>query len=191
MSWIPVVATVVGAVVGLGSGLLIDHVRSRRDNTAKWLTVRRETYASYLSALHEANEAMRAVSLGEHAQDLTRMAAARAAFRAARVTMTREQVILLAPEPVIIAADAAFRSRALYVTGSAMVNVSPTTNPCWKTMPTISTRYGTPSATTSACKAALRTSRFEDQPPGIRPVLAPTHSRTTRGPAEPQYRPNP
>ena len=114
MSWIPVLATVVGAVVGLGSGLFIDRVRSRRDDSANWRTVRRETYVSYLSALHEANEAMRAVSLGEHAPDLTRMAAARAAFRAARVTMTREQVILLAPEPVIIAADAAFRSlRAL------------------------------------------------------------------------------
>ena len=71
-------ATVLGAVVGLGSGLLIDHVRFRQDNTEKWLAARRETYVSYLSALHEANEAMRAVSLGEHAQDLSRMAAARA-----------------------------------------------------------------------------------------------------------------
>jgi len=108
MSWIPVLATVLGAVVGLGSGLLIDHVRFRRDNTAKWLSARRETYVSYLSALHEANEAMRVVSLGEHAQELSRMAAARAAFRGAKVTMTREQVILLAPEHVVIAADEAF-----------------------------------------------------------------------------------
>lgn len=40
MSWIPVLATVLGAVVGLGSGLLIDHVRFRQDNTEKWLVSR-------------------------------------------------------------------------------------------------------------------------------------------------------
>ena len=114
MSWIPVLATVVGAVVGLGSGLVVDQVRSGRDASAKALAVRRDAYVGYLSALHEANEAMRAVSLGEHAQELPRLAAARAACRTASVTMTREQLILLAPEPVILAADDAFRSlRAL------------------------------------------------------------------------------
>jgi hypothetical protein len=79
MSWIPVLGTILGVVVGLGSGLLIDHVRSRRDTAEKWLTVRGEAYARYLAALHEANEAMRAVSLGEHTPALTRLAAARAA----------------------------------------------------------------------------------------------------------------
>jgi hypothetical protein len=35
MSWIPVVATALGAVIGLGAGLLIDQVRSRREDTQK------------------------------------------------------------------------------------------------------------------------------------------------------------
>lgn len=101
--------TALGAVIGLGSGLLIDLIRSRRDNAGKWLFARRDAYAGYLSSLHEANEAMRAVSLGEHSQELTRTAAARAAFRAAGVTRAREQVILLAPADVVVAADEAFR----------------------------------------------------------------------------------
>ena len=114
MSWIPVLATALGAVIGLGSGLLIDQVRSRRDDTQKWLAARRDAYVSYLSSLHDANEAMRAVALGDYSADLTRMAAARAAFRAAGVTQARERIILLAPEIVVVAADDAFRSlRAL------------------------------------------------------------------------------
>ncbi len=110
MSWIPVVATVLGAVIGLGSGLLIDQVRSRRDSTEKRLTTRMEAYVSYLSSLHDANEALRAVSLGDYPQDLMRDTAARAAFRAAGVIRTREHIILLAPETVIRAADDAFRN---------------------------------------------------------------------------------
>ncbi|GAB3989879.1 hypothetical protein GCM10029978_116160 [Actinoallomurus acanthiterrae] len=110
MSWIPVLSTVVGAVIGLGSGLLTEHLRSGRERTGQSLNARRDVYVQYLSALHDANEALRAVSLGEHAPDLTRKAAARAAFRSARITQAREHVILLAPEPVITAADSAYRS---------------------------------------------------------------------------------
>jgi hypothetical protein len=52
---------------------------------------------------------MRAVSLGEHAADATREMAARSAFRSAGVTHTREQVVLVAPESVVRAADEAFQ----------------------------------------------------------------------------------
>jgi hypothetical protein len=110
MSWIPVLATVMGAIIGLGSALLTEHLRSGRERNERWKTIRREAYADYLSALHEANEALRAVSLGEHSPDLSRKSAARAAFRAAGVTKAREHIILVAPEPVITAAGEAFRS---------------------------------------------------------------------------------
>lgn len=110
MSWIPLLATALGAVIGLGSGLLIDQVRFSRGNTQGWLTARRDAYVGYLSCLHDANEGLRAVSLGQYSPDLTRTAAARAAFRAAGVTQARELIILLAPGPVIAAAEEAFGS---------------------------------------------------------------------------------
>jgi hypothetical protein len=39
MSWVPVLGTILGAVIGLGSGLLIDQVWSRRDGTERWLLI--------------------------------------------------------------------------------------------------------------------------------------------------------
>jgi hypothetical protein len=110
MSWIPVLATAMGAVIALGSALLTEHLRSRREHNDRSTTVQREVCANYLSALHDANEAMRAVALGEHSPDLPRKQAARAAFRDAGVTKAREHLILVAPPAVIQAADEAFRS---------------------------------------------------------------------------------
>jgi hypothetical protein len=72
------------------------------------MTTRRDVYVAYLSALHQANEGMRAVSLGEHSAELSRELAARAAWRTAGVTQAREHVVLVAPEAVVTAADAAF-----------------------------------------------------------------------------------
>ncbi|MFD0685692.1 hypothetical protein [Actinomadura fibrosa] len=109
MSWIPVLATAMGAVIGLGSALLTEHLRFRREHHQRFAAVRREAYTDYLSALHEANEAMRGVALGEY-PDSTPQQAARAAFRAAGVTKAREHIILVAPPAVITAADQAFRS---------------------------------------------------------------------------------
>jgi hypothetical protein len=86
MPWIPVLATALGAVIGLGSSLLIDQARSRRDNTRTSLIARRDAYVRYLSSLHDANEALRAVSLDDSATGRARLPAARAAFRAAGIT---------------------------------------------------------------------------------------------------------
>ncbi|MEU5884981.1 hypothetical protein [Spirillospora sp. NPDC047279] len=94
----------------VASPLLTEHLRSGRERNDKWTTVRREAYADYLAALHDANEALRTVSLGEHSPDLTRKAAARSAFHSAGVTKAREHIILIAPETVIAAATEAFHS---------------------------------------------------------------------------------
>ncbi|MFI0366417.1 hypothetical protein ACH35V_00975 [Actinomadura sp. 1N219] len=104
MSWIPVLSTVLGAVIGLGSVLVGDRLRWRREQSSQWLTVRREIYVGYLNALHEANQAMRAVSLGDFPPDTTRDLAARAAFRSAGVNQAQEHLVLIAPEQVVQAA---------------------------------------------------------------------------------------
>jgi hypothetical protein len=55
-----VLAMAVGAVIGLGSGLSINQVRSHQDDAQKWLIAHRNACVGYLSALHDANEAIRA-----------------------------------------------------------------------------------------------------------------------------------
>jgi hypothetical protein len=107
MSWIPVLATALGAVIGLGSGLLIDQVRSSRDNAQRSLTARRDAYVGYLSALHDANEAMRAVALGQYSPDLTRPGGIPGRQRHSG---TRTDHPPGTGGPVIAAADEAFRS---------------------------------------------------------------------------------
>jgi hypothetical protein len=48
-----------------GNGKDGDRIRWRREQSDRWLSARREVYAGYLNALHEANQGMRAVSLGD------------------------------------------------------------------------------------------------------------------------------
>lgn len=114
MSWFTLLSTALGAVVALGATLLTDRVRWRRERGERQLGAQRDIYVAYLTALHQANQALRMVSLGDHPVEVSRDLAARAAFRDAGLVQTREHVVLTAPEPVVEAADAAFRAlRAL------------------------------------------------------------------------------
>ncbi|MEU0187062.1 hypothetical protein ABZ312_38810 [Streptomyces sp. NPDC006207] len=97
-------STALGAVIALGAALVGDRVRWRRDQRSHWLTLRREVYIGYLNAIHEANQMMRAVSLGDVAAGTTRDHAARAAFRDAGVHQAQEHLVLIGSEPVIRAA---------------------------------------------------------------------------------------
>jgi hypothetical protein len=109
MDWSTALSTLLGAVVGVGSALLVDRVKWGREQAQRWQQTRREAFVAYLTALHRANEAMRAVSLGERPDGTTMELAARAAFRAGGVYETREQVILVASEPVVRTAEVVFR----------------------------------------------------------------------------------
>ncbi|WP_133305533.1 hypothetical protein [Streptomyces sp. AcE210] len=92
MSWIALVSTALGAVVGLGSALLSDRVRWGRERGERQLATQRDMYVAYLSALHEANQALRVVSLGDHPAEVSRDLAARPAFRDARIVQAREHI---------------------------------------------------------------------------------------------------
>ncbi|MFH8736617.1 MULTISPECIES: hypothetical protein [unclassified Streptomyces] len=63
-----------------------------------------------MAALHQANQSLRMVSLGDHLAEVSRDLAARVAFRDAGLVQTREHILLTAPELVVQAADAAFRA---------------------------------------------------------------------------------
>ena len=114
MSWIPLAATLVGAVIGLGASLLTDNLRWGRERTDRSLTARREFYVAYLTSLHTANQELRASALGDRPSDQPLELHARAVFREAGVVQARELLTLSAPEPVVRAAVDAYESlRAL------------------------------------------------------------------------------
>lgn len=114
MSWVPLAATVVGAVIGLGASLLTDSLRWGRESTHRSLIARREVYVAYLTALHTANQELRASALGDRPSDQPLELHARALFREAGVVQARELLTLSAPEPVATAAVDAYESlRAL------------------------------------------------------------------------------
>ncbi|HSK95949.1 MAG TPA: hypothetical protein VK891_04955 [Euzebyales bacterium] len=108
MDWSTALSTLVGAVVGVGSALVVDRARWRRERHQQRQQARQDAYVAYLAALHHANGAIRAISLGPDDAG-THGATTRAAFRSAGVVEAREHVILLAPESVAVAADAVFQ----------------------------------------------------------------------------------
>lgn len=110
MPWFALLSTAIGAVVGLGSALLSDRVRWTRERGDARLAAQRDIYVTFLTALHQANQNLRSVSLGDHPAEVGRDLAARAAFRDAQLVQTREHIVLTAPEPVVRAADATFQA---------------------------------------------------------------------------------
>ncbi len=70
MSWGTLLAAGLGAVLGVGTTLLTDLVRSRRDSDQRWADVRREVYSRALTALSQTHSRLvRAACQGLAAAD--------------------------------------------------------------------------------------------------------------------------
>ncbi|MFJ3673250.1 hypothetical protein ACIPSE_43005 [Streptomyces sp. NPDC090106] len=110
MDWSSAVSTSIGAAIGIAATLIADRNRWRRDASDRALEVRREAYTEFMSAMNEAGEAIRAVSLGDHPRDAALDSVVREAFRSSGVHTSLERLRLVAPPAVESAADAAFRS---------------------------------------------------------------------------------
>ncbi|MET7690974.1 hypothetical protein ABZT06_23840 [Streptomyces sp. NPDC005483] len=63
MEWTPLAGTGLGAIVGVGSTLLADRVRRRRDVTERTRQERKEIYVACLTKYRQANEDMYAAAL--------------------------------------------------------------------------------------------------------------------------------
>jgi hypothetical protein len=59
------IAAVVGAVIGVGSTLITDSVRARRDLDQKWADTKRLVYVRFLVAMTQAHSRMKVVALGQ------------------------------------------------------------------------------------------------------------------------------
>ncbi|MFE3588348.1 hypothetical protein ACFXOY_12555 [Streptomyces niveus] len=123
MEWISLASTALGAAIGVGSTLLADRVRWRRERAGQDLDVRRQMYADYTAALSRIRTA-----LNECAQaDIPageRSLTVRELFLAPGAYEIRHQLAIVAPPEVVEAARSAFivlrDTRDLLVNGSSL-----------------------------------------------------------------------
>ena len=59
------IAAVVGAVIGVGSTLITDLVRARRDTDEKWTETKRLVYVRFLLAVTQAHSRIKVAALGD------------------------------------------------------------------------------------------------------------------------------
>ncbi|GAA2628307.1 hypothetical protein GCM10010425_27850 [Streptomyces spororaveus] len=104
------VATVVGAVIGVGSTLATDRLRWRRDTGERDRETLRTVSAQFLEALTEARDAISDASRSEHLPVDERAQLARGSILTHGVHAKQYQLELLAtPEVAQLAGDAAYQ----------------------------------------------------------------------------------
>ncbi|MFB7044698.1 hypothetical protein ACFCZ5_06330 [Streptomyces microflavus] len=110
MEWISLASTALGAGIGIGSTLLVDRVRWRRERAGHDLDVRRQMYADYTAALSRIRTA-----LNECAQE--DIPAAERPRRVREVFLTpgayeiRHQLTIVAPPEIVEAARSGLEGR--------------------------------------------------------------------------------
>ncbi|MFJ6796458.1 hypothetical protein [Streptomyces sp. NPDC091268] len=110
MEWTALVATVVGAVIGVGSTLATDRIRWRRDTGERDRETLRTVSAEFLDALTQARDAISDASRSGHLPVEERAQLARAGILDHGVHPKQYQLELLAtPEVARLAGDAAYR----------------------------------------------------------------------------------
>jgi hypothetical protein len=110
MDWSPLLSTLLGATIGLGSAVVLERGKSARDGRQRTLDQRRTVYAEYLSALSRTRNEIRLAASKDSEPAEERSKQAREAFKEGGAYELRYQVALLAPEQVVSASDAAFRA---------------------------------------------------------------------------------
>ncbi|MEV7393459.1 hypothetical protein [Streptomyces sp. NPDC091215] len=108
MDWGTLLSTAVGAVLGIGSTLIADHARSRRERANRMHDTLRDLYSTYLAALNDSSSVLRAIILRE-SDTAARHQAALDAFRDASVLTQRYRIALQAPSAVQEKSDQAYR----------------------------------------------------------------------------------
>ncbi len=108
MVWTTLLATLAGAVLGVGSTLLVDQVRWQRDRHQRWERARGEAYADFLTELSKSYESLWALGRGEYLEDQSRPAAARQILRTGGVYHARQRLVILAPPSVQAACERVF-----------------------------------------------------------------------------------
>lgn len=106
MDWANQVSTLIGAVVGVGSTLLVDRSRGARDRHQRLNTTRRDAYAAYLTALTQTDAGLQLLAVSE-VPPVSRTQAM-SAWQAYSVLARRYDVVLVAPDHIAKAASSTF-----------------------------------------------------------------------------------
>ncbi|WP_037670158.1 hypothetical protein [Streptomyces griseus] len=107
MQWIALLSTVVGAVIALGSAMLLDRKRWQRERLDREIQMRRSLYGDYLACLSEARHTCGNVARDPDMDLPTRRTTAREAF--GPCIGLRYQMTITAPARVVEASEKAFR----------------------------------------------------------------------------------
>ncbi|MCF3176746.1 hypothetical protein IPZ61_25895 [Streptomyces sioyaensis] len=99
MTWLPLFGTALGAVIALGSALLIERHRERREDHVERRKTRQEVYSRYLAAHAEARTQLRVLSVSADLTDEERGYQAFTAYAACYAS--RYELAVLAPQAVL------------------------------------------------------------------------------------------
>ncbi|KAA2256072.1 hypothetical protein F0L68_26870 [Solihabitans fulvus] len=103
-----ILGTAMGAVIALGSTLVNDRIKWRREQSLQKRKMLQEVYSEYLTALTEAHETMRA-AVTAHGTAEERRGPVLDAFRASGAYTLRYRLAIVAGQDVLDAAEEAFR----------------------------------------------------------------------------------
>ncbi|MES9519835.1 hypothetical protein [Streptomyces capoamus] len=109
MTWLSLLATIVGAIIALGSALIVERRRERREEVRERRRTKQDLYARYLAAHAGARARLRIVAATSGLSDEERANQAREAY--ASCYATRYELEVLAPQTVVSAAGG-FNRRA-------------------------------------------------------------------------------
>ncbi|MGI5399332.1 hypothetical protein ACQEVG_07770 [Streptomyces sp. CA-135486] len=103
MEWLTLVGTLSGGVLGVGSTLLVEAARARRERGTRIEQVQRDAYLRFLTALTETETALLALSQPVSNADVV------STYRAHQILPTYYELLIAAPREVCDAARAAYR----------------------------------------------------------------------------------
>jgi succinyl-CoA synthetase alpha subunit len=106
MGWLTLISTLSGGVLGVGSTLVVEAVRTKRDQRLRHAELRRTAYVRYLTALTEAETALQTLALSRPTP-VPRSEVVEA-FRSTGVIAARYELFLVAPPTVYDAAREAY-----------------------------------------------------------------------------------
>jgi len=109
MPWFSLVSTLLGAIIGIGSALIIERSKFTRERQINVMEQRRIVYADYLSSLSRTRNELRLAAHRESTPLEERIILAEEAFKEGQTYELRYHVALLAPASLVQTSDAAFR----------------------------------------------------------------------------------